>query len=364
MSRLSARSTRPSAFAHYLRTGRRLPPQEPAAPEIEFKFNPYHDPETGRFTFAPGGGQAGGGQAGGGPSGWGMAGARGQRGGIRPTRSDPRQRGEDRQPGEPARPDVSTQARSLRALRGGPIGSAGERPATERLGILAMEEESRGNAATVSSGRGDRGGRSYGPYQLATNGGIAGAFVASPEFGRWAGEFRGLTPGTPAFDARWRAIASRDPQAIEQAQYDYLRRTNYAPAVRRVRTATGTDLDGESRAVREAVWSVTVQHGGAATILADAVRRTNERLLHSNADRDETLINSIYDARADYVTRLRDRAKRAADLPKNKTKRRRLMRIVAGFNNTLMNRYPRERAAALALLRAERTSANPVEGRP
>lgn len=37
------------AFAHYLRTGRR--PQKP----IEVKFNPYHDPRNGQFTFAPGG---------------------------------------------------------------------------------------------------------------------------------------------------------------------------------------------------------------------------------------------------------------------------------------------------------------------
>jgi len=43
------------AFVHYLRTGRRLPESAfaPAAPET--KFNPYHDPRNGQFTFAPGG---------------------------------------------------------------------------------------------------------------------------------------------------------------------------------------------------------------------------------------------------------------------------------------------------------------------
>lgn len=35
------------AFSHYLRTGR--------WPTVEVKFNPYHDPRNGRFTFAPGG---------------------------------------------------------------------------------------------------------------------------------------------------------------------------------------------------------------------------------------------------------------------------------------------------------------------
>lgn len=42
------------AFEHYLRTGQRL--SAAAWSEgVEHKFNPYHDPRDGRFTFAPGG---------------------------------------------------------------------------------------------------------------------------------------------------------------------------------------------------------------------------------------------------------------------------------------------------------------------
>jgi hypothetical protein len=44
------------AFGHYLRTGRRLSVGQLAAVSpIETKFNPYHDPKDGRFTFGPGG---------------------------------------------------------------------------------------------------------------------------------------------------------------------------------------------------------------------------------------------------------------------------------------------------------------------
>lgn len=39
---------RMSAFEYYLRTGRRLADPDP----VETKFNPWHDPEDGRFTFA------------------------------------------------------------------------------------------------------------------------------------------------------------------------------------------------------------------------------------------------------------------------------------------------------------------------
>ncbi len=42
------------AFRHYLRTGEKLPPAL-FTPGFEAKFNPYHDPRNGRFTFAPGG---------------------------------------------------------------------------------------------------------------------------------------------------------------------------------------------------------------------------------------------------------------------------------------------------------------------
>lgn len=42
------------AFEHYLRTGMSLL-RGGAPSRLERKFNPYHDPENGQFTFAPGG---------------------------------------------------------------------------------------------------------------------------------------------------------------------------------------------------------------------------------------------------------------------------------------------------------------------
>lgn len=48
----SLRLTERERFSFYLRTGRML---EIEPDPLETKFNPYHDPENGRFTFAPGG---------------------------------------------------------------------------------------------------------------------------------------------------------------------------------------------------------------------------------------------------------------------------------------------------------------------
>ncbi|MCB2014486.1 MAG: hypothetical protein R3E11_07155 [Sphingobium sp.] len=55
------RLTERERFSYYLRTGFIAPevkaePADQAA--LETKFNPYHDPENGRFTFAPGGPQS------------------------------------------------------------------------------------------------------------------------------------------------------------------------------------------------------------------------------------------------------------------------------------------------------------------
>lgn len=56
ISQSSSKSPEVRAFAHYLRTGRRLSAgMLGTASPIETKFNPYHDPKDGRFTFGPGG---------------------------------------------------------------------------------------------------------------------------------------------------------------------------------------------------------------------------------------------------------------------------------------------------------------------
>lgn len=56
MEQMSKTSSARRAFLHYLRTGQRLPEEHfQDEAEVELKFNPYHDPRNGQFTFAPGG---------------------------------------------------------------------------------------------------------------------------------------------------------------------------------------------------------------------------------------------------------------------------------------------------------------------
>jgi predicted chitinase len=55
LTRIEEKSLDRQAFEHFLRTGEKLTSRE-WRNQVGRKFNPYHDPENGRFTFAPGGG--------------------------------------------------------------------------------------------------------------------------------------------------------------------------------------------------------------------------------------------------------------------------------------------------------------------
>jgi hypothetical protein len=217
------------------------------------------------------------------------------------------------------------------ALRGG--GGETDLP---RLGTLSERFESGGRGpGTVSGGIGDPGGVSYGTYQLSSRTGTAARFMAG-EGAAWAREFGKAAPGSAAFSRAWRELAESEPEAFGAAQNAFIERTHYRPVLAAVLAETGVDLDSRHRAVREATWSVAVQHGRAARILVDAVQATQrEKSPDDGCAFDRALIEAIYDRRSDYVLRVADRASPAA---------------ARTLRSIVRNRYPAEREAALAML--------------
>lgn len=194
-----------------------------------------------------------------------------------------------------------------------------------------------------------RGGVGYGTYQLSARSGMVAAFVASPEFRPWAREFTGLAPGTTAFTDLWREVAARDPVAFGDAQQSFVKREFYDRTIRRVEQATLYDFDNASDAVREAAWSVAVQHGNAAMILCDALRKTDGDLRKVNPHYrrhepgyERRLIDHIYDRRAEYVAALRDK-----ELARGEYKK------AQQYINILENRYPEERSETLRMLEGQ-----------
>ena len=86
------------------------------------------------------------------------------------------------------------------------------------LGSLSSRYEvSKDGAATVSKGKGDHGGISYGSYQLSSNNNRPAEFLAA-EGKPWTDDFAGLVQGTPPFSAMWKKVAARDPERFAQAQ--------------------------------------------------------------------------------------------------------------------------------------------------
>ncbi|HSI16938.1 MAG TPA: hypothetical protein VK980_04155 [Sphingomonas sp.] len=189
-----------------------------------------------------------------------------------------------------------------------PRGAGGrKRPDHDGLGGLSATYETGGRGAgTVSNGKDDPGGISYGSYQMSTNKGTAAAFARSPEFAAWSAEFGTSKPGTAEFTRHWQHAAATDPAGFQLAQHRFIARTHYDPAVAATLAATGLDLDSRSKALRNVVWSTAVQHGKAPMLLIQAVNETNKTLQPQDADYDGTLIDNIYKARIAYVTALRD----------------------------------------------------------
>lgn len=281
----------------------------------ERKFNPYHDPDDGRFTFAPGGGT------------------------LPPRSHSPRSAGMTaRVQREMAAAEPPKAGTVLRPRRPAPQQAL---PAQRRHpSALSAKYESggHGDPGAISSVPNDPGGASYGKYQLSSKTKTVDDFVASPEARQWAEEFRDLRPASAQFDAKWKEIAAREPTAFGAAQEAFTSRTHYERAVRNVLRTTGVNLDGASEAVRQATYSTGVQHWRAPEILTRSIRQADRQSKRSDPAYQRILVNAIYDQRTAYVTFQRDSARKAGNLGEARV-----------FDNVL-RRYPNERADALLLL--------------
>jgi hypothetical protein len=190
------------------------------------------------------------------------------------------------------------------------------RPRNLPSGSLAEIRETGGRGVgTISrGGPGDRGGRSFGSFQLSTNSDMARAFASSVHALAWRHELGGLSPKDPVFQQRWTAISARDPAAFREAQQQFVADELYYDTIQKTWDASGVDLDVRSETVREAIWSASLQHRDAHSFLPRAIAAADRRLRNRSGrvDRsspayDQALIEEIYLARMDYVRNLRNR---------------------------------------------------------
>lgn len=125
-----------------------------------------------------------------------------------------------------------------------------------RLGEISERHEGAG-PATISTGKGDHGGVSYGTYQLSTLSGTLNEYLNSSSY---KGEFRDLTPNTTTFNEKWRKLANDDPD-FGTDQTRFIKSTHYDVQVQRLKES-GIDLSDRGPAVQETLFSTSVQYRG------------------------------------------------------------------------------------------------------
>lgn len=159
--------------------------------------------------------------------------------------------------------------------------------------VAAYFESGKAGAGTISSGRGDRGGVSYGTHQLASKTGTLQEYIKNSKY---RDEFAGLTPATPAFDAKWRDIYARDPEGFAQDQEAFIAKSHYLPQVNNL-SGIGLDLNKRSDALKSAAFSVGVQFGPGSKLINKAI---DAKGLDPRAATDEEIIKGIYGFKKDY----------------------------------------------------------------
>jgi murein DD-endopeptidase MepM/ murein hydrolase activator NlpD len=162
----------------------------------------------------------------------------------------------------------------------------------EALGTLSAKYETGGRGpGTVSTGAGDRGGVSYGSYQMASKLGVATRFVKQNGF-PWLADFQNLVAGTAAFTTCWKRIAKNETDAFQKAQHDFIKKTHYDLLVAKILSDDDFDVNSRCHALKDVVWSTAVQHGGASTIVHKALARV--KCEKTDPSFDEQLIRAIY----------------------------------------------------------------------
>lgn len=178
---------------------------------------------------------------------------------------------------------------------------------TPALGKLSEKYETGGRGpGTVSSGKNDPGGASYGSYQLTSQtvkkvkgkqiivtGGRVEEFLKSPEGQKWRREFDGLTPGSSEFSSKWKEIATRDAAAFHAAQHTFTKRTHYDVQTQRLNNKLGLDVSKRSTTLQNVVWSTAVQHGPRTSLINSALKGQD---LSKMSDRE--IIQEIYEERS------------------------------------------------------------------
>lgn len=183
------------------------------------------------------------------------------------------------------------------------------------IGGLSARFES-GTDGIEAIGHDRVGGTSYGKYQLSSKAGTMDRFIAYLR-GRepgWASRLKAAGPAdTGSPDGRmprvWRQIAAENPARFEELQHEFVRNEHYLPARDKIMESTGVDIESGPPALREVLWSTSVQHGasGAARIFNKVLAEVLDKNAGNAADR--RIIDKVYADRQKQFASSTDRVR-------------------------------------------------------
>ena len=168
--------------------------------------------------------------------------------------------------------------------------------------VATASESGKGGAGTISTGKNDAGGASYGKKQLASAGGMNSSVAQFVRQSSHAEEFKGLMPGTPEFNQKWKEIAGKDKN-FGNEQDAYVAKTMSAPVIAR---AVKGGFNTEDVGIREALISQSIQHGlgGNKKILQGAQDDLIRQYGSVEAASATAQIDALTKSRKNYVNRV------------------------------------------------------------
>ena len=194
-------------------------------------------------------------------------------------------------------------------------------------GVSAKYETGGKGAGTISSGRGDPGGKSYGTYQLASKTGTLQKYLEQSKYkDQLGGEVN-----SQEFQDNWKKLAKENPE-FGQDQHDFIKKTHYDPVMSDFKKQSGMESLENMPGLQDALWSQSVQHsgGGNSEIIKNALANVGEGAT------EEDYINALYGARGNYTDKIGARKGNAQ---------------VSGLSG---GRYAKERLDALELAKTGR----------
>ena len=180
-----------------------------------------------------------------------------------------------------------------------------------RLGTLSGLYESNHNPAAI--GTDNAGGPSYGMYQIATTPGTMKSYISYLSQNQKYKDFADAlnTAGgdiaarqkSQSFIDTWGELSKNND--FNDSQYNFIVDTHLNPLINSVQEKDILNLDNRHPVVKDALYSMSVQHRGAPKIVNNALQGIKETYGNNPANiNDETILRSLYDSRKNYVLSL------------------------------------------------------------